>query len=458
MKRFLFCCFASLLLAGCGGSTTQPSQTAGSKGPSANELLAKMAAKYRSASTYVDNAQYVEQSVRREQGVERELPYFQLSIAYERPNKLRLRREEAIMASAGRVSYDIASDGSIVRCVAGELPEQVHESAAPEKLTLDNFIPTDEFRSAILEVSIENIFPQLVMLLSPDDSSTIFPETEAPKRLKDKEIDGALYHRVSFSSTAGTRVLWIDPQTYALRRMEIPTESQRRQLDPKGRYSHLSFWIDYQEVAFDAEIDSATFVMDIPEGARRVSQLVQPPSVNIPEQAGKPVGKFSFTSIDGETVTPETIAGKVAVLDFWFTGCPPCKTQTPVLEEVYQRFVSSKKVVFYAVSSDRAALPNDQVVKTLQQWGSTMPVLRDTESSAYQYLGVRKTPTTMVIGADGRVQLFQVGVHQNSEPLIKFIEQVLDGKDFAAEAMAQFQERLKKFNDELDSVTITDEN
>ena len=81
-------------------------------------IAAKMLAAYRNARSYADHASYVQQAAFRGEGVERELPFFQMSLALVRPNKLRLSFEETIAGQTGRKGYDIASDGKRMRATA----------------------------------------------------------------------------------------------------------------------------------------------------------------------------------------------------------------------------------------------------------------------------------------------------------------------------------------------------
>lgn len=48
---------------------------------------------------------------------------------------------------------------------------------------------------------------------------------------------------------------------------------------------------------------------------------------------GEPL-TFAGTGIDGETISSDDVAGKVVVLNFWFAGCAPCRTEAPLLQEL----------------------------------------------------------------------------------------------------------------------------
>ncbi len=443
-----------LLLLGCSSSSPSGPQLQTPSGLSAVELMAKVREVYREAKSYTDNATVVEHAVVRATGAEREIPYTRTSLAFTRPNKLRINFQEAVSSSQGQVKYEVASDGTIVRSSASQLPKQVHEAIAPLELSKENFIPEPELRDVLLAVSIENAFPQLALLLTSDSEQLVFPAEENLRLLTEGKIDGKSYYRLAMQSSTGLRTLWIDQETFTLRRMELPIDGQMDQLNPGGRLSKLSIRVEFEDVTLDSEIDASTFVMVVPEGVRRVRRFVPSPPIGPPSFFGKPVGDYAFVSLDGEEVTPATLEGKVTVLDFWSTRCPPCRTQTPVLTKVYEHFKASEDVAFYAVSTDPRTVPNEVVEKTLKSWGGEMPVLRDLKSTGYHKLNVQQTPTLVLVDRDGKLQAFQAGMHRTPEPMIKVIQQLVDGEDLVAVAREKHAEQLAQHEQALAAATI----
>ncbi|NOZ40116.1 MAG: redoxin domain-containing protein [Planctomycetes bacterium] len=417
--------------------------------------MEKMRGVYREAKSYTDNATVVFHAVVRSTGGEVETPFTRTSVAFERPNKLHVTYTKNI-SSPEEERYEVVSNGVVVRSSAKEIPLQIHEAIAPLELSAENFIPEPALRGAVLENGIENTLPQVALLLESDKERTVFPGEDQARTLADAELDGIPYHRLELPSPEGKRVLWIDPQRFTLRRMEIPIDDQREQINDHNQYTKFSLWIDFDSVMLDPEIESATFQLALPEKARRVRRFIPPPPAGPPEFLGKPVGPFSFATLDGEEVTPETLAGKVVVLDFWFTNCPPCKAQTPVLNQVYEHFKDSGDVAFYAVSTDSRVVDNEVVAKTLLSWGGHMPLVRDLRQTGNRILNVRKTPSLLLIDRESRLQTFQVGFHQTPEPLIKAIERLVDGEDIPTAEREKYAQALAKYEQTLDAATIED--
>lgn len=334
---------AALALAGCGpaGSTGPAAEDAKSPAnaavgdldsppvdPQAAELAEKLLAAYRQARSYADNAVYVQYFILRGEGVERETPFFQMSLAFERPNKLRLRFEEAVAGSQGRLAYDVACDGKAMRSAAASLPDQVQCSEAPAQLTAANLIPDALIRDSVLQSSLENVFPQLAMLLSESDETPVFPQDEEPQLLEDVTLDGRLCRRVATQSPAGRRVLWIDAETLLLRRMELPIEGQRATLDPDNQYRDLAVRIDFLDASLDVDVAEASFDLDIPASARLVAQLVKPPCPDLtPDRAQDAENLRLLQAARAEASPPPDAAALRAELDAFYAAVDAAAAQ-----------------------------------------------------------------------------------------------------------------------------------
>jgi len=113
--------------------------------------------------------------------------------------------------------------------------------------------------------------------------------------------------------------------------------------------------------------------------------------------------KFTVNDMNGQKVSLESFKGKVIVLDFWATWCPPCKAEIPGFVELQQAY-GDKGLQFIGVSVDADDTP--ALLKTFAtEFKMNYPVLvggdRDDLQDAYGPMwGI---PTTFVIGRDGRI-------------------------------------------------------
>jgi thiol-disulfide isomerase/thioredoxin len=84
------------------------------------------------------------------------------------------------------------------------------------------------------------------------------------------------------------------------------------------------------------------------------------PQTNMPVPPSKPLGEMSWTSLDGANVQKlKELQGKVVVLDFWATYCPPCLEEIPHLNELKNKYGADLQIVGLHVGGeeDEARVP-----------------------------------------------------------------------------------------------------
>ena len=98
------------------------------------EITARMLEVYRKARSYTDQATYIEESVLRGEGVAHQIPYYQLSLAFKRPNLIRIDFSEALAQGDGpRQGFSIASDGKSIRALTPDIPCLLYTSDAADE-------------------------------------------------------------------------------------------------------------------------------------------------------------------------------------------------------------------------------------------------------------------------------------------------------------------------------------
>ncbi len=127
---------------------------------------------------------------------------------------------------------------------------------------------------------------------------------------------------------------------------------------------------------------------------------------------GKPGPDFGLRDVHaGEILKLSDYKGKVVVLDFWATWCPPCRKQMPELQLLALDPSLSEQVHIISVNTDEEDGERvDLVQGFLQRNAFTMTTVLDDGSASALY-GVRRIPTLIVLRPDGVVDQVSVGIH-----------------------------------------------
>lgn len=118
-----------------------------------------------------------------------------------------------------------------------------------------------------------------------------------------------------------------------------------------------------------------------------------------------PAPDFTLRTPDGRSVTLSQVPAEVVVLNFWFTTCPPCRSEIPELSAWSQ---ANPDVPLFGVSTD-VGMPPGRLQKEAERLGVRYTVLHDVRAEVAGMYGVDVFPTTLVL-RDGEIVRAKVGV------------------------------------------------
>jgi thiol-disulfide isomerase/thioredoxin len=107
---------------------------------------------------------------------------------------------------------------------------------------------------------------------------------------------------------------------------------------------------------------------------------------------------FSLTGLDGRTYSLAALRGRVVMVNFWATWCPPCRKELPDLDRLARRY-RTKGLTVLAISDEE----RETVTKFLAGRGYAFPVLLDPGRKAHAAFDVEGIPNTFVFDRDGRL-------------------------------------------------------
>ena len=132
-----------------------------------------------------------------------------------------------------------------------------------------------------------------------------------------------------------------------------------------------------------------------------------------------PAPDFTLKDMDGKAHRLSDYRGKVVMLNFWATWCPPCRREIPSMESIYQDLGSDGFMVL-AVNEFEDA---DHVFAYTGQLSvfPTFPILFDSDSTLSEQYQVKGLPTTFLIDKQGKIVYRAVGGRDFDHPAVRKI-------------------------------------
>ena len=140
-------------------------------------------------------------------------------------------------------------------------------------------------------------------------------------------------------------------------------------------------------------------------------------------KSGEVAPDFSVTMFDGSTIKLSDLKGKVVLLNFWATWCPPCRAELArVQKDIINRF-KGKPFVFLPVSRGDS---REAVEAFRNKMGYTFPMGLDSDSTLYRKYAKTYIPRNFLIDKSGRVVKASVGYNaEEFDELIKLIDKTI---------------------------------
>ncbi|MBD8490521.1 TlpA family protein disulfide reductase [Echinicola sp. CAU 1574] len=111
---------------------------------------------------------------------------------------------------------------------------------------------------------------------------------------------------------------------------------------------------------------------------------------------------FEAKAIDGETVSNESLKGKIVVLDFWFISCGPCWKKFPHLQSLYEQYKDNPAVEIFALNRPMTNDKPMQAFHSIKDRGYNFPVLQGTQKIMDDF-DIYVYPTVVVLNRNGSI-------------------------------------------------------
>lgn len=125
-------------------------------------------------------------------------------------------------------------------------------------------------------------------------------------------------------------------------------------------------------------------------------------------------------SLDGAAVSTAAFKGKVVLVDFWATWCPPCRDEIPRVFAAYEKY-HAKGFEVLAVSLDQNEA---DLKKFVEEKKLPWPQIYEGADAIAEKFGIESIPSTYLLGADGKI----IAVGLRGEALAQKLEELFAGK------------------------------
>jgi thiol-disulfide isomerase/thioredoxin len=148
-------------------------------------------------------------------------------------------------------------------------------------------------------------------------------------------------------------------------------------------------------------------------GHREVSPGVVLPGATVSGKTAPP--DFDIKTIDGRAIKLSSLRGKVVVLDFWATWCPPCREEIPQLVRLSGQMSARGVEVVGLHIDDRGRSSPEDIRRMIDHFGINYTVGLATDDMFTAYLGAEETaiPQTLVFDRSGQAIAHFVGYNSS---------------------------------------------
>ncbi len=134
------------------------------------------------------------------------------------------------------------------------------------------------------------------------------------------------------------------------------------------------------------------------------------------ESIGKAFQHFTAT-VDGDTISNETLKGKVVFINFWFEACPPCIAELDALNTLYKKFRHNKNFAFLSFTHEKPGkLPLLKKKHTMQY-----KVISVSDQECYRLNQNNGFPTSIILDKNGIIAALFTGGTTDKRKAKQFI-------------------------------------
>jgi len=391
-QRMMPLLFALLTLAGCQvqdrSETTDPSQIAPSgASDEARELLEQIQQAYRNVQT-LELAGEI--SGEFDASGQRQRIRQKISGRYQAPNRFRHETvNEVLLGSTGEQVY-------MYNPVANAYFQT--KLASPQK-------PLSQAMHGPMVELLQAQNPALFFAVVDDPVTQLLSSAESVRRLEDVRREGERLLALEVDMPGREKItLMVDPKSYFIKEVQMDLGAGTgNQAAPQTGSADLT--IQYTSVVPGAKFPADYFSWTPPPRAHDMGTEARRPEGAPQSIAGEPAPDFTLTALDGSKVSMSDLKGKIVVLDFWASWCPPCVESLPRLARLAREHEGAPLAV-YAINVKEEKPTVQAFIRRIKV---EMPILLDVYGDVAKSYRINSLPQTVLIAPDGKVKRVFIG-------------------------------------------------
>ena len=118
---------------------------------------------------------------------------------------------------------------------------------------------------------------------------------------------------------------------------------------------------------------------------------------------------FVVRTIDGHEVTSASLRGKVTIVNFWATWCPPCRAEIPDLVALQEKYRDRLQIVGISEDEDAPGIVN-KVLRFAADHDMNYPIAMTSPELEAKFPGIGALPTSFIVDREGRIVQKHVGM------------------------------------------------
>jgi thiol-disulfide isomerase/thioredoxin len=120
------------------------------------------------------------------------------------------------------------------------------------------------------------------------------------------------------------------------------------------------------------------------------------------------VADVMMKDVDGRPISTASFKGKVVIVNFWATWCPPCRAEIPDLIKLQDKYRDQLQIIGISDDDDPPAV----VKKWADAHGMNYPIVMSNDELRKIFVGVRALPTSFILNRDSKMVIRHVGMLQ----------------------------------------------